>query len=132
MSRVFINGSILGKWIEKLIPKLEVEYTVGIGITDATLYKDEKKRCDVHLYVITANNICPYNIAELIDTCHDSEKAVVFCFVKQLLPKSTLEAIYAIAEMVDDLGGLFISCDKFTDEVAQDLADSLKHIIGNE
>jgi hypothetical protein len=68
---------------------------------------DEKEnKCNVHLYVITAQMIGVFSIAEAIDSVHRKGKSTIFHVIPDGFDKGQLKSLKAVADLVRLRGGV--------------------------
>lgn len=137
MSKVFLGGTCNNStWRDRIMPFLNVDYfnPVVVDWTPECIQNEINEKnchCDIHLYVITQRMTGVYSIAEVINSCHTKDKSVIFYVVKKGFDNTQIKSLNAVGDMVDSLGGLYLSCDEFCDKEAKELAEMLENIVGD-
>ena len=112
--RVFLGGTCNGStWRDEIIPLLEIEYfnPVVENWTQEDLAREieERKRCNICLYVITPLMSGVYSIAEVIDDSNKKPRQTVLVILKhdgkKRFSSDMQKSLDAVAAMVQGNGG---------------------------
>jgi len=111
-NRVFLGGTCAETtWRDKLSAALDVDYfnpVVEDWTPECQAYEEVEKHtyCNIHLYVITADMIGVFSIAEAIESVMTACKQTVFHVIPEGFSKSQLKSLSAVCEMVLKHGGI--------------------------
>lgn len=109
-NKVFLGGTC-GEacWREMLIPLINVDYfnpVVENWTSEMQLIEQQqKKECNIHLYVITCEMKGFFSIAEMIDSAHSDQKKTIVQIIPEGFSPAQIKSFEAIVDMVNNLGG---------------------------
>jgi len=139
MEKVFLGGTCNGSsWRDELIPFLEehkIKYFNPV-VEDwtpecqAEEYR-QKKDCDFHLYVITADMTGVFSIAEAVDSAHLEDKQCLFQVILEGFDKGQYKSLIATSELIHKRGGWSYIGTTF-DRLIKFLVDHKESEIKNE
>jgi len=97
----------LERFINKQIGKRNFFNPVVDNWTEECKQKeiDEKRICDIHLYVITSDSHSLFSIAEAVESVMNN-KLTIFCVMPQGFGKQKLSSLNSIAEIIKRNGGI--------------------------
>ena len=118
--KVFLGGTCnQSTWRDVLIPQLNIDYfnpVVEIWTNEAYLEElHQRKTCDYCLYVISAEMIGVYSIAEVVDDSNKFPSKTLFCFLENGFSKHQIKSLEAVGKMVIQNGGKWL---KTLDDIA--------------
>lgn len=111
-NRVFLGGTCADTtWRNELSAVLNVDYfnpVVEDWTPDCQAYEEVEKstHCNIHLYVITADMIGVFSIAEVIESAMTAGKITVFHVILGGFGKAQLKSLAAVCDMVSKHGGI--------------------------
>ena len=115
---VFLGGTCNNStWRNKIIPMLKVSYfnpVVDEWTTECMAEElQQRKSCDVCLYVITPKMVSPYAIAEVIDDSKERPNQTILVILRDdgddYFTAAQWKHLNAVAKMVERNGGLIFN-----------------------
>jgi len=117
MEKIFLGGTCNNStWREELIPKLTKNYFNPV-VEDWTpecqvIEEQEKRECNIHLYVITKEMTGVYSIAEIIDSAWDISKDTFVQLMPDGFNPSQLKSLEAVLNLAHNRGANIIISNK--------------------
>lgn len=111
MNKVFLGGTCAGTtWRDDIIKHLTVPYfnpVVEDWTTECQAIEElEKRRCNVHLYVITHEMIGVFSIAEAIESTLSVGNETILQVIPRGFGQPQLKSLQAVVDMVNKHGGV--------------------------
>lgn len=116
--KVFLGGTMNNsRWREKIIPNLKIDYfnpMVRVWDENAQLNEaEEKKNCDILLFVITPLMTGSYSIAEVTDASNKTPEKTVLCILNEDAGKKWSpfqeKSLSAVKNLVQENGGTILN-----------------------
>lgn len=111
--KVFLGGTVKSEWRHFLLKYLKCEYINPVQ-PDWTVEKDLvlKDLCNIHLYVVTANQQSVYVYAEAVESACNPLVTTIFAFGHDLhtqLTNDQWESLTHVGKCVERCGGTFFN-----------------------
>lgn len=116
-NRVFLGGTCNETtWRDKLIPLLVIDYFNPV-VKDWTpecqeIERQEKEKCNIHLYVITNSMTGVFSIAEAVDSAHNKEIETIFYVFPDGFNPGQLHSLMAVITLIKSRNGIGVIDNK--------------------
>lgn len=134
MNRIFLGGTCNeDTWrdtVIKELKKLKYDYFNPVvddwKPEDIEIENDEKEnKCDIHLYCITSKMTGVYSIAELVESCFNEDKIVIYIVLEEDFEEGQIKSLKAVNTILEKHSeNSFFSCIP-----REDLGEEIKSIL---
>lgn len=112
--KVFLGGTCnQSTWRNALIPQLQIEYfNPVLAVWTEEAYQEEilqREKCTYCLYVITADILGVYSIAEVVDDSNKRPQKTIFCFLEEGFSPPQIQSLKAVGKMVQNNGAHWLN-----------------------
>lgn len=124
MNKIFLGGTCNETtWRDELIGMIDVDYfnpVVDDWTPECQSIEEAEKAtyCNIHLYVITADMVGVFSIAEVVESSMTDGKQTIFHVIPEGFSRSQLKSLEAVANMVRKHGGV-VNIDPSLDVTAR-------------
>ena len=112
MNKVFLGGTCAGTtWRDTLVNCIQVDYfnpVVDDWTEECQSIEEAQKsiNCNVHLYVITAEMIGVFSIAEAVNSSLEKGKITIFHVIPDGFSKPQIKSLEATCNLISRNGGI--------------------------
>lgn len=136
VDRVFLGGTMNTPWRDKIIRDITIEYfnpTVDVW-TDQhkEVEKQEKVKCNIHLYVLTSNMDGYFSIAEVVDSSNQDKITLLYIIPDGFTPHQ-LSSLESVMDMVKTNGGFVLTGNDLTkvSEILNNISNTVALLSAN-